>query len=140
MISKMKKLLLAAKTAEREKVLEILRLAEIVHVEPAVTEQVKVSGKINEAIESCFKAINILSQIDPAKSGEHLATPGTPTRLVEETLASDRAIHEHKEKIAALKRELEEVLPWGELGLEDLAWLKHEGLKIVFLKDRKSVV
>ncbi len=134
MISKMKKLLLAARTAEREKVLEILRLAEIVHIEPAVPEQVKIPGKISEAIENCFKAINILSQINPAASGERLATPGTPTRLVEETLANERAIHEQKEKIAALKRELEEVLPWGDLGLEDLAWLKREGLRIVFLK------
>jgi len=134
MISKMKKLLLAARTAEREKVLEILRLAEIVHIEPAAPEQVKVPGKISEAIDNCFKAINVLSQINPAGSGERLATPGTPTRLVEETLANERSIHEQKEKIAALKRELEEVLPWGDLGLEDLAWLKNEGLRIVFLK------
>ena len=134
MISKMKKLLLAARTAEREKVLEILRLAEVVHVEPAVPEQVKIPGKISEAIENCSRALLILEQITPDASRECLATPGTPTRLVEETLANDRAIRELKDRIAFLNRELDEVKPWGDLGLEDLAWLKSEGLRIVFYK------
>ena len=130
----MKKLLLAARTAEREKVLEILRLAEIVHVEPVDPGSVKIQGNINEALDDCFKAINLLSQVTPDCTKERLATPGTPTRLVEETLANSRSIHELKEKIIALGRELEEVSVWGELGLEDVAWLKNEGLKISFFK------
>lgn len=134
MISKMKKLLLAARTAEREKVIEILRLAEIVHVEPVDPASVKIPLTIGEALNDCFKAINLLSQVTPDCTKEHIATPGTPTRLVEETLTNSRAIHELKEKIIALSRELEEVASWGTLGLDDVAWLKKEGLKIAFFK------
>lgn len=130
----MKKLLLAARTAEREKVLEILRCAEIVHVEPAVPEKVKVPGNLNEALDNCSRALLLLEQVLPDASRDCMATPGTPTRLVEETLANDRAIHDLKEKIVSLNAELEEVKPLGDLGLEDLAWLKGEGLSIAFYK------
>lgn len=134
MISKMKKLLLAARTGEREKVLEILRFAEIVHVEAAQPDKVKVPGSLTEALENSFRALTLLSQMTPECRGEKMATPGTPTRLVEEALTHDRTISELKDRIAALNRELEEVEPWGELGLKDLAWLKNEGLRIAFFK------
>lgn len=130
----MKKLLLAARTSEREKVLEILRLAEIVHVEPARPEQVKVPGTLNDAITACAMALRVLDQVETGKSAELMASPGTPTRLVEETLSHYTEITRLSERIATLNRELEEVQPWGELGLEDLAWLKNAGLRIVFMK------
>lgn len=134
MISKMKRLLLGARTSEREKVLEILRFSEIVHIEPAEPERVKVPGSINEDLDNCHKAISLLSQINKACSSEKLATPGTPTRLVEETLAHARGISEIREKILVLNRELEEVEPWGKLGVKDVAWLKAAGLHIAFYK------
>lgn len=134
MITRMKKLLLAARTSEREKVLEVLRFSEVVHVEPAEPAQVKVPANVNEALEDCFRALNLLSQITVKCGGDKLATPGTPTRVVEETLSHNRAIPETRDKIAALNRELEEIAPWGELGLKDIAVLKESGLNIALFK------
>ena len=134
MIVQMKKLLLAARSTEREQVLEILRQAAVVHVAPAEPEQVKVPGSLGEAIEACSRALNILAQIEVTGGTDRLASPGTPTRLIEETLSHFHEVASCKDKFLMLNRQLDEIRPWGELGLKDLAWLKAAGLHISFMK------
>jgi len=133
MINPMKKVLLAARTADTEKILKLLRTTEMVHVEPVNSGPPAIPTNISESIEKCRKAIALLSQI-PECIGEKLAMPGTPTRLVQETLEHDEAVSDGKEKLAELLRELEETSAWGDLGLKDILWLEKEGLKIAFFR------
>lgn len=138
MINPMKKVLLAARTEDRSKVLEIIRVAEVVHVEPVDRTQVSVPVTVNDSLEQCHKAISRLAQI-PVDCSEKLATPGTPTRLVEETLQLEQAIADSSEIISELTRELEDVARWGNLGLKDIEWLEKNGLKFVFLRGPLSM-
>ena len=137
MIHPMKKLLLAARTSDRQAVLEVLREAELVHIDPVQT--VVIPATLNESIENTRKVIGLLQQLNPDLKGK-LATPGTPSRLVEEALVHEKAIPEQRDKIAALRQELEETAAWGNLGLKDLAWLEENGLNIGFYRGPADAV
>ena len=63
MISKMKKILLAGKIEDREKVLTILRSTELVHVDAAVPEKIKIPEALNSEYEYCAQALSILAQL-----------------------------------------------------------------------------
>ena len=134
MIEKMKKILLAGKIEDREKVLTILRSAELVHVDAAVPEKIKIPEALNEEYEDCAKALSILSQLDINNDKDLLETPGTPTRLIEETLNHNKTILELKNKFNLVSQELDTVQKWGSIGLKDLEVLKSEGVNFVFLK------
>ncbi|HAE40608.1 MAG TPA: hypothetical protein DCG57_18540 [Candidatus Riflebacteria bacterium] len=133
MINPMKKLLLAARTSDRQAVLEELREAEIVHVDPVIAEKVVVPSTLNESIENTRKVIALLQQLNPDLKGK-LATPGTPSRLIEEALTHEKVIPEQRDKVLALRQELEETAAWGNLGLKDITWLEENGLKIDFYR------
>ncbi|EKD83482.1 MAG: hypothetical protein ACD_39C00644G0001, partial [uncultured bacterium] len=133
MINPMKKILLAARTSDRQVVLEALREAEIVHVDPVIPEKVIVPSTLNEAIENTRKVVALLHQLNPDLKGK-LATPGTPSRLVEEAQTHEKVIPEQRDRILALHQELEETAAWGNLGLKDIAWLEDNGLKIEFYR------
>ncbi|GAB4278064.1 MAG: V-type ATP synthase subunit I [Candidatus Rifleibacteriota bacterium] len=133
MISKMKKLLLAARNSEREKVLSLLKLAEAVHIEPVDPASVKLPPGLSTEIDNCAKAISILEQID-APENNKLVPPGTPSRLVEEILGHYRVIPELREKLNNLRREVESLSPWGQLGLDDIKYLQENGIDFKFLR------
>ena len=140
MITKMKKILLAGKIEDREKVLTILRSTELVHVDAAVPEKIKIPEALNTEYEDCAQALSILSQLKVVNDDDLLETPGTPTRLVEETLTHNKAIGELKNKLSIVDRELSEVEIWGNIGLKDLEYIKNNGVNCVFLKGpRKSI-
>ena len=134
MISKMKKILLAGKIEDREKVLTILRSTELVHVDAAVPEKIKIPEALNSEYEDCAQALSILAQLKVEDDNDLLETPGTPTRLVEETLNHNKAIGELKNKLNIVNRELDEVEKWGNLGLKNLEYLKQNGINYAFLK------
>lgn len=133
MINPMKKVLLAARTSDSEKVLKLLRTTEMVHVEPVKPEQISVPVSVSESLEKCQKAIALLAQIPECK-GDRFAMPGTPARLVQETIEHDEAVSDQKEKLVELLKELEETSTWGDLGLREIRWLEKEGLKIAFFR------
>ena len=137
MINPMKKLLLAARARDRQVVLELLRLSEIVHVDPVIPEKVVVPATLNESIENTRKAIALLQQINVDFAGK-LATPGTSSRLVEEAHTHEKVIPEQRDKILALRQEFEETVAWGNLGLKDVAWLEENGLMIEFYRGPRA--
>ncbi len=134
MITKMKKILLAGKIEDREKVLTILRSTETVHVDAAVPEKIRIPEALSAEYDDCAQALSILSQLSVENDEDCLETPGTPTRLVEETLAHNKNIAELKNKLNTVTRELEEVNKWGNIGIKDLEVLKEAGVNVAFFK------
>ena len=134
----MKKILLAGKIEDREKVLTILRSTALVHVDAAVPEKIKIPEALSSEYDDCAQALNILSQLKVKEDDDLLETPGTPTRLVEETLTHNKAITELKNRLNIIDRELEDVEKWGNLGLKDLDYLKCNGINYVFLKGNSA--
>ena len=138
MITKMKKILLAGKIEDREKVLTVLRSTELVHVDAAVPEKIKIPEALSTEYEECSQALNILSQLKVDGDDDLLETPGTPTRLIEETLTHNKSIGELKNKLSIVDRELSEVDNWGNIGLKDLETIKNYGVNYAFLKGPKK--
>ena len=134
MITKMKKILLAGKIEDREKVLTVLRSAESVHVDAAVPEKIKIPEALSSEYEDCAQALSILSQLGKDGDDDLLETPGTPTRLVEETLLHNKNINELKNRLALVTREFEDASKWGNFAIKDLEYLKNEGVNFAFLK------
>lgn len=134
MIEKMKKILLAGKIEDREKVLTVLRSAESVHVDAAVPEKIKIPETLNSEYDDCAQALSILGQVNVDNDKDLLETPGTPTRLIEETLTHNKAIVELKNRLNLVNRELEEVKKWGSIGVKDLDYLTNEEINYSFLK------
>ena len=134
MITKMKKILLAGKIEDREKVLTVLRSTELVHVDAAVPDKIKIPEALSSEYEDCAQALTILSQLKEKDDDDLLETPGTPTRLVEETLNHNKSITELKAKLSLIDRELEEVEKWGNIGLKDLECLKQNGVYFALLE------
>ena len=134
----MKKILLAGKIEDREKVLTILRSAESVHVDAAVPEKIKIPEALSSEYADCEQALSILNQVVVNKDEDCLATPGTPTRLIEETLNHNKQIAELKVKYNNLSRELDEVKKWGPIGLKDIECLRKEGVDVAFFKGKAA--
>ncbi|MEW6709654.1 MAG: hypothetical protein AB1403_07510 [Candidatus Riflebacteria bacterium] len=133
MISPMKKLLLAARNSDRDRVLEVLKAVEAVHVEPVDPALIRLPEGLSLEIDNCTRAIALLEQVRPPDNSK-LVPPGTPSRVVEEVLNHDKAIPQIREKLAQLRHEIEELTPWGQLGLKDLKCLIENGLKVKLLK------
>lgn len=132
MISKMKKLLLGGRNSDKEQILKTLREVGVVHVEAAQPEKVSVTASLNEEIAKCEKALRELSQIECLREDDKIETPGTPNRLVSETLTHIASLSQINEQINELKKELAEVKSWGDLGFKDLNYLKNAGLFVLF--------
>ncbi|MFZ5950732.1 MAG: V-type ATP synthase subunit I [Candidatus Rifleibacteriota bacterium] len=129
----MKKLLLAARNSERERVLDVLKAVEAVHVEPVDPTLIRLPEGLSLEIDNCTRAIALLEQVRPPDNSK-LVPPGTPSRVVEEVLSHDRAIPQIREKLSQLRHEIEELTPWGQLGLKDVKCLIENGLKVKLLK------
>lgn len=140
MITKMKKILLAGKVEDREKVLMTLRSTKSVHVDAAVPETIRIPEVLSKEYEDCEQALSILSQVADENDIDCLATPGTPTRLVEETLAHYKAVTELKSKSAAMEVEMEGLRDWGGVGLKDLEIIKKEGINYRCLIGSKKYI
>lgn len=137
MINPMKKLLCAGRTADKQKIIEVLRKAGIVHVEPVDPSTISIPTMLNQEFENCRKVISVLSQIKVDVIGK-LATPGTPSRLIEEAVEHDKILSEQHKKIETLKQELDETSKWGNLGFKDIVWLREHGLEFEFCKGSPS--
>lgn len=133
MISPMKKLLLAAKVVDREKVLDVLKAAEAVHVEAVDATTIRLPEGLSLEIDNCTRVISMLEQVSPPENSK-LVPPGTPSRLVEEVIGHARAIPQLKDKLVHLRREIEELTPWGQLGLNDIKCLLENAVKVKLLK------
>ncbi len=133
MISPMKKLLLAARNSDRDRVLEVLKAVEAVHVEPVDPTTIRLPEGLSLEIDNCTRAIALLEQVRPPDNSK-LVPPGTPSRIVEEVLNHDRAIPQMREKLSQLRHEIEELTPLGPLGIKDIKYLIENGLKVKLLK------
>jgi V/A-type H+-transporting ATPase subunit I len=127
MISPMKKLLLAAKTADKEEVLSHLKAAGVVHVDPVDPESLKLPEGLASELDACNRAIALLEQVT-APENPKLVPPGTPSRIVEEVLQNDHQIKEARSKYAHLRKEIEALTPWGNIALDDLSYLQGENI------------
>jgi V/A-type H+-transporting ATPase subunit I len=132
MIVTMKKLLLAARSQERQQVLNILQQAGVIHVEPVAEGLKGEFADLNRDIARTIKAIEVLEQV--AVAGQRLPPPGTPSRLVEEFHAVHGRLAEIDTQSAAIRDEMGRVEVWGRIQPADLQALRDRGFEVRFFQ------
>jgi V/A-type H+-transporting ATPase subunit I len=131
MIAPMRKVLVAGRTLEKRDVLEAVRRAGVVHVEPVAPRELPALPAVREELALADRALSILetATLPP----DRCAPEHTPPVLIERILAIAGSLEACRGSRQALLEERDRVAPWGRLGLEDLRALQAAGLHVELL-------
>lgn len=127
----MKRLLLAGREFEREKILSILQEVGVIHVEPIDPAGIRVPPDLIEEISQATKALEILAGFVPAEGT--IDPPGTPSRLVDEVCVKSQLLAKLQTDRSELERQRTGAAPWGRIDAKDLDELRKNGLFVEFL-------
>ncbi|MCK8604122.1 V-type ATP synthase subunit I [Desulfoferrobacter suflitae] len=131
MITPMKKVLIAGRATDRDKVLCALRDEGIVHVEPVYPELVAAPPNLQKQIDQAAKAIDSVAKLKPIPEKDS-SLKVSPADLVEQVngLTEERA--RLQSELMDLKKQPDSVAPWGRIHREDLDGLRRAGLAVEF--------
>lgn len=126
----MEKVLVAGRAQDRRAVLEAVRRAGVVHVEPVQRREMTALPAVREELALADRALDILAAAGPAP----LACPPehTPPVVIERVFALAAAREEAGLRRQELLRERQQAAPWGRLGSADLQALLAAGLRVEF--------
>ena len=128
MIVPMVKIFIAARSADRERLLEAIRELGAVHLVPADPETALGDGKTTDQIQGLQRALQVLYGIEPRDGRPEL----TAVDAVREVLDVERRIVEHDNRLALFHHELEQLDLWGNVRLEQIEELRQAGVDVRF--------
>ena len=128
MIVPMKKVFVVGRRADHGRLLEALGHLGVMHLIPVDADKAVASGETLTAIDHAGRAIQILSQFEPAGDAPQL----TPDDAVAEALRVQHAAAEGRNRLAALHRQIRELAIWGDVRLEQLDGLRHANMMLQF--------
>ena len=126
----MEKVLVAGRAPDRHAVLEAIRNAGVVHVEPVERREIAALPGVREEVALAGRALDILAAVAAAaapRPPEH-----TPSLVIERVLALSAALEQTKLRRQDLFLERQQAGPWGKLGAADLQALVTAGLHVEF--------
>lgn len=130
MIVPMKKLLLAGRVGDRQRVLGVLREVGTVHVEPVYPELAQASGELLKEIAETAKALEALDKFQRPSSPPTFE--GSAQELSHRVASHLRHLSSLEAERAEVVQEMERVAPWGPLDAEALQELRQAGLHVAF--------
>lgn len=128
MIAPMQKVLVAGRSLEKRPVLEAVRKAGVVHVEPVEQKELLALPAVREELALADRALDILETV--TLPSDRCAPEHTPPVLIERILAIAASVEACRGGRRALLGERERTAPWGRLGLDDLQALRAAGLQV----------
>ena len=128
MIVPMRKVYLAARRADRDRLLEALRHLGLVHLQAVDAARAVADDETVAAIARLRRALQILANTRAA--GEPLAL--SPAAAADEVLRIQRESVERSNRLSALYHQLEQLALWGDLRLPQLADLRAAGIEPKF--------
>ncbi|NLE29135.1 MAG: hypothetical protein GX629_05655 [Phycisphaerae bacterium] len=129
MIVKMSKVFIAARSQDREKLLEALRTIGVVHVTPVDPTVAVADEKSLSQIRNIQRAIQVLQNVEPAGTGPDISA----IDAAHEVLEIQQRTHERQSRLTGLYRQLDEVLRnWGEIDLKSFDGLRDAGIEVEF--------
>jgi len=130
MIASMEKVLVAGRTLEKRSILEAVRKAGVVHVEPVEPRRMLALPAVREELALAERVLEILDTVRlPA---DRCPPEHTPPVVIERILAIAASLEACRGGRQELLRERERTAPWGRLGLDDLQALRTAGLHVEF--------
>jgi V/A-type H+-transporting ATPase subunit I len=129
-IAAMEKVLVAGRTLDRRAVLEAIRGAGVVHVEPVERRESIALPAVREALAMAGRALDILATVEAPAASCH--PEHTPPVVIERVLALASKLEQTKLRRQDLLVERQQAAPWGRLGAADLQALLAAGLRVEF--------
>ncbi|MCS7237248.1 MAG: hypothetical protein NZ899_03155 [Thermoguttaceae bacterium] len=131
MIVPMKKVYVAGRTSDRERILDRLAELGVIHLVPVDPSKAVPDEVMVRRVEMLRQAIQFLSHLKP----EGIRPQLPPTDAAQEVTDIQRRAAEGRNRLAALYHQLEQVTSvWGELALTDLARLGEVGVSVQFFE------
>ena len=128
MIVPMVKVYLAARSAEQQRVLEVIRELGVIHLVPADPARALADGPTGESLQMLQRAQQVLYGIEPR--GDRLELPAV--EVAREVLDVERYTVENGNRLAGLHRELQQLDLWGNVRLEQIEALRQAGVQVAF--------
>lgn len=128
MIVPMRKLYIAARSKDRDRLLRRIRALGVVHLTPADPRRSGPDDGDRRKLDALGRAIQVLSEIPPRGSVPEVP----PAEAAEEVLDIQRRAAEGRHRLAVLHRELEELKIWGDVRLRQFEELREAGIDVRF--------
>jgi len=128
MIAKMKKVFIAARLADRRRLLEATRALAVVHLSPVDPSMATPDADTLAQIDRLDRAIQMLSAYAP--SGR--STSQSPTQAADRALQIQQESAEKRARLAALARQAQQLEMWGDVTVNQLRNLAEQGVRLSF--------
>jgi V/A-type H+-transporting ATPase subunit I len=128
MIVPMQKIYLVARQADRDRLLDILRAAGMVHLVPVAPELAVPDEATSRQVDAVKSALQVLSGVGPRGSKPEIS----PTEAAREVLDIQRSAAEGRNHLTTLYHQLEQISVWDDLRLEQLEELRQAGIDVRF--------
>ena len=128
MIVPMAKIYVAARSPDRDRLLEMIRDLGVIHLVPADPAQALGDNPTADAIPALQRALQVLYGVEP--QGER--PPLSAIEAAREVLDVERHIVEEGNRLALLHHELEQLDLWGNVRREQIEALRQAGIEIGF--------
>ena len=126
LIARMLEVFVAARAADKERLLEALRDSGVVHLEPVAPARARADEALLSDVQRLSRAEQILSTVEPEGSAPSVA----PLEAAGEVTEIFSRASELQSRLTAAQREVDRLALWGDTRLAELAALKDEGLVI----------
>lgn len=128
MIVPMVKVYVAARSRDRQRLLEAIGELGVIHLVPADPAQALVDEQTAEQIQSLQRALQVLYGIEP-----HGDRPGlSAIEAAREVLHIEHQNVEQGNRLAALHHEIEQLDLWGNVRLQQIEELRQAGIDVQF--------
>jgi V/A-type H+-transporting ATPase subunit I len=128
MIAKMSRVYIAARQADRNRLLDRLGQMNLLHIEPVKPEKVVADEEMLQALADLDRAIQILSSVKPAGS----ALFQKPMDAAREAIEIQSAVSDHQNRLVGLHHRMEALKVWGNVRLKQFEDLRASGVEVRF--------
>lgn len=128
MIVPMRKLYLAARSSDRERLLEQVRSLGVVHLTPVDPQRAGADEGVKRQLDIVQRAIQVMREVRPQGAAPDVA----PMAAAEEIIDIQRRSAEGRHRLGTLHRELEELEMWGDVRLGQIEQLRSSGIQVSF--------
>ncbi len=123
MIVKMKKVQAVVRESDRERMLNALQQAGVMHIVPVNPVEAGVEADVAARLESAKRSVQVLGGIEPTGPKPPLLAQDAS----DEVQTIQRKLAEYESHLSSLYRQLEQQAIWGNMTLEDIEVLESAG-------------
>jgi V/A-type H+-transporting ATPase subunit I len=128
MIVKMSRVYIAARRADRDRLLDRLGQMNLLHIEPVKPEAVVADEEMSQALADLDRAIQILSSVGPAGR----APFQKPLDAARQAIEIHSAISDNQNRLVDLHYKMEALKVWGNVRLKQFEDLRERGVEVRF--------